>query len=393
MGNTKSVRVYRKVVLMLNKINPEGTGEGPLYLRLTIERKRKYISLGKYVHPNLWEEKSSKVLKGAGNASKLNHFITQELNKIDRIILDLENSEKEITFEAILKEYKTTGRADFIEFCKTEIELRKGELSARTISDHHSILRKVEAYQKSIKFHAINFEWLTHFEHYLRNKLGNGDNTVAGNIKFIRTYYNRAFKKCLCKKTDIEWGVKFEDGDRVPLTKNELQKLYNLWESDLLEESLQNVLRYFLYPCYAGGLRFNDIRKLRWDKLEDNDSGTGIRMKVRTSKTGAFVYVPIKGKALNLLPGRGSDNSLVFKTYNNKITNRKLAEIFDIAGIKRKATFHYSRHTFATIALTLKIPKEVIMKLMGIRQERVINIYAKIVDDLVDQEMEKWEMI
>jgi integrase len=116
-------------------------------------------------------------------------------------------------------------------------------------------------------------------------------------------------------------------------------------------------------------------------------------MKVRTSKTGAFVYVPIKGKALNLLPGRGSDNTLVFKTHNNKITNRKLAEIFDIAGIKRKATFHYSRHTFATIALTLKIPKEVIMKLMGIRQERVINIYAKIVDDLVDQEMEKWEMI
>lgn len=393
MGNTKSVRVYRKVVLMEHKIKPESRGDGPLYLRLTIDRKRKYISLGKFIHPSLWDDKSSKVQKGAGNATKLNHFITQELNKIDRIILDLENSEKEITFEAILKEYKTTGRTDFIEFCKAEIDLRKGELSTRTISDHHSILRKVEAYHKSIKFHAINYEWLTYFEHYLRNSLGNGDNTVAGNIKFIRTYYNRAVKKGLCKKADIEWGVKFEDSDRVPLTKNELQKLYNLWESNILEDSLQNVLRYFLYPCYAGGLRFNDVRKLRWDKLEDNDSSTGIRMKVRTSKTGAFVYVPIKGKALKLLPERCADNALVFKTHNNKITNRKLVEIFEIASIKRKATFHYSRHTFATIALTLKIPKEVIMKLMGIRQERVINMYAKIVDELVDQEMEKWEMI
>jgi integrase len=121
----------------------------------------------------------------------------------------------------------------------------------------------VEGYQKSIKLHKITYEWLRKFEYHLRNNLENGDNTVAGNIKFIRTYLNRAVNKGHCKRTDIDWQVKFEDGDRVPLTKQELQRLYLLWERNELEESLQNVLRYFFFPCYGGGLRFNDVRKLR----------------------------------------------------------------------------------------------------------------------------------
>jgi integrase len=263
MGATKSVRVYRKVVLRESKIKFGSSGQATLYLRITIDRVSKFISLGKFVHPDLWDKDSSKVLKGGNNSAKLNHFINQELNKIDRILLDLENQEKQVSFETVLKEYKATGKTDFTDFCRSEIELRKGELSPRTVSDHHSILRKVEAYQKPIKLHSINFEWLSHFEHYLRNTLGNGNNTVAGNIKFIRTYYNRAVKNGLCKKTDIEWGVKFEDGERVTLSKTELQTLYSLWETNILEESLQNALRYFLYPCYCGGLRFSDVRKLR----------------------------------------------------------------------------------------------------------------------------------
>jgi integrase len=244
----------------------------------------------------------------------------------------------------------------------------------------------VESYQKLIKLHEINYEWLRKFEYHLRNKLENGDNTVAGNIKFIRTYLNRAVKKGLCKRADIDWQVKFGDGDRAPLTKQELQKLYSLWERNELEESLQNVLKYFLFPCYGGGLRFNDIRKLRWSMIE------GEKMKVKTGKTGAYVFVPLPGKTFRLLPDREEGAVLVFKTHN-KITNRKLGEIFKLAGIDRKATFHYSRHTFATIALTLRIPKGVIMKLMGIRNEKVMAIYAKIVDELVEDEMKKFEMI
>jgi len=401
MGTTNS-RIYRKVVLKANKIKPDGSGEGPLWLRITMDRKAYFISLGKFVHPDYWDAEKGVVLKGAGNAQKLNHFITQELNKIDRIILDLENDDKEVSFERIKKLYISDGKLDFIEFCREEIALRKGELSPRTIEDHLSILGKIEQYQAKIKISTIGSAWLTQFEHYLRNTLGNGDNTVATNTKFVRTYFNRAVSAGFCKKKEINWRVSFTNGDRNPLTKAELSALYRLFENAARVEGLNenenentnrlDVLRSFLFPCFAGGLRFSDIRRLKWKRIEVGENGKS-RLHVRTSKTGEKVYIPLSTKALALLPHRTTDERLVFVTYGNKWTNRLLQEVFQLAGIKRKATFHYSRHTFATVSLSLKMNKQVIKRIMGIRSDKVMDIYGKIVDDLVEEEMEKWESV
>jgi hypothetical protein len=104
MGTTKSSRVYRKVVLKKNKITQ--SGDAPLYLRLTIDQVSHFVSLGEYIHPSHWDEEGGVVLEGANNSQKLNHFIGQKKNKIDRIILDLENQDKLATFDSILKEYK-----------------------------------------------------------------------------------------------------------------------------------------------------------------------------------------------------------------------------------------------------------------------------------------------
>ncbi len=68
MSNTKSTRVYRKAVLMLDKIKLGGSGEAPLYLRITIDRKRKHIALGKYIHPDFWDKRAAR-LKGVGQCS------------------------------------------------------------------------------------------------------------------------------------------------------------------------------------------------------------------------------------------------------------------------------------------------------------------------------------
>lgn len=369
----------------------------PIYLRITIDRKSNLIHLGKFVHPDFWDaESNNPVRKGAGNAQKLNHYIHQERNKIDRIILDLENDDKEISFEKIKKLYQSDGRLDFIEFCRNEIALRKGELSPRTLEDHNYILGKIEHYQAKIKISAIDFAWLTQFEHYLRNTLGNSDNTVATNIKFVRTYFNRAVKGGFCKKKEIDWNVNFRNGDRNPLTKAELSALYKLFENaariEELNENRLDVLRCFLFPCFAGGLRFSDIRRLKWKRIEVGENGK-VRLHIRTSKTGEKVYVPLSTKAMALLPHRTTDDRLVFVTYGNKWTNRLLEEVFQLAGIKRKATFHYSRHTFATVSLSLKMNKQVIKRIMGIRSDKVMDIYGKIVDDLVEEEMEKWESI
>jgi len=63
-----------------------------------------------------------------------------------------------------------------------------------------------------------------------------------------------------------------------------------------------------------------------------------------------------------------------------------------IAYIK-KISFHFVRHTFATVGLTIGIPMEIISKLLGHRDLKTTQIYAKVIDTLKIKEMEKWNNV
>jgi site-specific recombinase XerD len=62
----------------------------------------------------------------------------------------------------------------------------------------------------------------------------------------------------------------------------------------------------------------------------------------------------------------------------------------EIAGINKELSFHCARHTFATVALTIGIPVEVVADLLGHENLQTTKIYAKIVDRLKDEQMNKW---
>ncbi|MBK9567734.1 MAG: hypothetical protein IPO37_21975 [Saprospiraceae bacterium] len=47
-----------KLLLKLNKVNKDG--ESPLYIRITKDRQSKFISLGITLHPDQWDEKTSR---------------------------------------------------------------------------------------------------------------------------------------------------------------------------------------------------------------------------------------------------------------------------------------------------------------------------------------------
>ena len=58
------------------------------------------------------------------------------------------------------------------------------------------------------------------------------------------------------------------------------------------------------------------------------------------------------------------------------------------AGIRKEVTFHMARHTFATtITLSQGIPIETVSKMLGHASLAITQIYAKIVDKKVMDDM------
>jgi integrase len=140
-----------------------------------------------------------------------------------------------------------------------------------------------------------------------------------------------------------------------------------------------NIKAAFLFCCLTG-LRYSDVKKITWGDFETDNNG-GTVLKFRMQKTKGQMYLQISDEALKWLPERGTakDADVVYTLPRNDHANEILKKWITAAKIKKTITFHSSRHTAATLNLTLGTPLEVVSKLLGHTKIATTQIYAKIV--------------
>ena len=93
-------------------------------------------------------------------------------------------------------------------------------------------------------------------------------------------------------------------------------------------------------------------------------------------QNGVFSFPIIDDKTDVSNEARLKSNISARNAYFNKV----LKQIISECKIDKRISFHCARHTFATIGLTLGIRIEVLQKLLGHKNIRETQIYAKIVD-------------
>jgi site-specific recombinase XerD len=73
----------------------------------------------------------------------------------------------------------------------------------------------------------------------------------------------------------------------------------------------------------------------------------------------------------------------------NQKMNAYLKEIAGVCEIEKELTFHIARHTFATtITLTNGVPIESVSKMLGHKNLRTTQHYAKVLDKKVSEDMQ-----
>ena len=73
---------------------------------------------------------------------------------------------------------------------------------------------------------------------------------------------------------------------------------------------------------------------------------------------------------------------------SNQKSNAYLKEIAYRCNIKKNLTTHLARHTFATtVTLTNGVPIETVGKMLGHKNLRTTQHYAKIIDSKVEEDM------
>ena len=143
------------------------------------------------------------------------------------------------------------------------------------------------------------------------------------------------------------------------------------------------VKQAYLFACSCG-LRIGDVLNLKWKDISE-DKGTW-RASILMLKSQRPLYIPLGEQARKWMPEQGEDSpeEKVFKL-NRQTINENLQSWAEAAGItNKKVTFHTSRHTFATMLLTLGADIYTVSKLLGHTSVKTTQIYAKIIDQKKD---------
>jgi integrase len=201
-------------------------------------------------------------------------------------------------------------------------------------------------------------------------------NTASGYFSKFRTVLRQAYKDRLIpfELSAMVRPLKTEETHRVTLTIDEVNSLVNAeCGSPVLKQAA-------IFSVYTG-LRFSDIQKLTWKELEEIAPGQWV-MNFKQQKTKGVEVLPVSAEAVSLLGERRADNDQVFKdlkysAYYNKI----LSKWIGMAGISKDVTFNSFRHTFATLQLTFGTDLYTVSKLLGHRDIKTTQIYAKIIDE------------
>lgn len=380
-----------------------------IYLRITINRKSKYISLRKLCNPAHFnfENKRVKNCLEEPNAQKINRFLSDEESRIQDIVLDLQRTNKPVTFYNILRLFDGNVSELFIPWCKEEISKHKHLIKKRSVEMEEYRLNKIERFQKDVCIGDIDKSWLEKYQKYLQVELKNKINTIHGDFRTIRKYIRIALDDGLIKSYPFaHFKMETEEIEKEYLTLSELKILHKLYDSKKLTKMIskdkrgktyvigqkyQDVLQHFLIGCYTG-LRHSDIMKLRFSNIQDNKIVIKMEKgKIGKQKTVRIPLTELSKSVLNLKKAK-EPSDYIYSGYVRRRgeTNRWLKDIMEQAKINKYMTFHCARHTFAINSIILGIPIEVVSDLLGHRDLRTTQIYAKIVDQKREDEMAKW---
>jgi integrase len=241
-------------------------------------------------------------------------------------------------------------------------------------SKYSNALKHLRKFAKGdITFQEIDEAWLEKFKEYLIDNVS--QNTAVSYFQVIKQTFRLAKRDRIILRNPAENvrnfsykepKVAFLDiGELETLAKTECEK--------------PEVKRAFLFACFTG-LRFSDIKALKWENVK------GDQLELRQEKTDDIVYLPLSATAKNLL-ANDMPNVIhlpaknVFELPKRWFTNEILKRWFKTAKIKKNAHFHQSRHTFATLSLTSGSDLYTVSKLLGHRNFKNTQVYAKIVDE------------
>lgn len=275
------------------------------------------------------------------------------------------------------------------------------EYSAATLERYHTSFRHTQSFLLwkykvlDMDIQALDYEFISQYEFWLKSTRNCDHNSTMKYLSNFRKIVNRCIRNGWLQR-DPFMGFKMtkREVERTALTDTELQLLMN---KKFAFDRLTVVRNIFLFSCFSG-LAYADVKKLRRSEIIIGIDGEKWIVSKR-QKTEISARVPLLPQALSIIEyykghPQLKESDFVLPVLSNQKMNAYLKEIADLCGINKNLTFHIARHTFATtVTLSSGVPIETVSKMLGHRNLKTTQHYAKILDMKISEDMKRLKNI
>ncbi len=386
-----------KIAFYVNK-SKEKNGLVPVLGRITINGSIAQFSCKQSIAHELWDAKSNRATGRSDRALKVNRTLDNIRAQITKHYQRISDREAYVNAEMVRNAWQGIGME-----CDTLLgafdrhnagfEKRAGkDRSQSTLYKYLSVRRHLADFIKSrynrsdLHLKEITEDFIRDFGIYLHITLGLSSSTVWLYSIPLRMIVTKAHNSGIISTNPFaHYHLRQESKERGYLTEDELKLMI---DHKFDNRTLEIVRDLFVFAAFTG-LSYIDIKNLTEKEIIAYPDGSKW-IATHREKTGTPVNVKLLDLPIRIIEKYESvrNGEHLFPVPKNSDCNRRLKIIAKHCGIAKYITFHQSRHSFATLALTKGVPIESVSRMLGHTDITTTQIYAKITNEKIGRDMD-----
>lgn len=364
--------------------NASSTHPSAVEVYITYDGKVKIFSTGLCLLPSEWNKGR---VTGRVDALQLNQYLDQLLIDIWKVINKMVE-EKRINIFAIprrLNELRVSD-IDLFDFMRKRAEIRCYGKADDSIERYHRFLRRFKEWGKITSLDDLTERNVIELDKYLIDRGMVAKSRWNNWHRFLNSFIMDAIDEGYIQKNPYKW-VNIDRGDGNTGIENYLtvEELRQLADAQMPSDRLERVRDVFVFQCHTC-LAYKDLKNFKASDIENVEGQQVYRGK--RGKSGIEFTIPLLPKALEILAKYDSQLPVI----SNVKYNKYVKEVAEAAGINKKLTTHWARHTGATMLLNAGVPMQVVSKVCGHSSTKMTErVYAKLLDKTVIEAVQKVE--
>lgn len=382
------------ILFYINRSKVKADGTTAVMCRISIDGKNSTVTTGIYCRPEDWDSKKQEI-----GIIRENNLLKEFRQRVEHTYEDI-IKEQGVTSAVLLK--NTITKPDMVAVNL----LQAGEVERERLRVRSKVINSKSSYHQSklthknlsdfiaslgmddILFTDITERFGNSFKDFLKQELGYQSSHINHCLRWLNRLIYIAVDQGIIRANPIA-DVKYEK--KAPpqlrhISRNELQCLMRTPMPDQRKELIR---RAFIFSVFTG-LSYVDIRNLYPRHIEKTTEGR-VFIRINRAKTKVEAFIPLHSVALQILSlyNKSDSSQPVFPLPKRDMIWHEVHQIGFVMGRSKNLSYHMARHSFGTLMLSSGVPIESISKMMGHTNISTTQVYAKVTDDKISEDMDK----